>query len=98
MPLRWSLEQSTSPQWLLVKLVGVVALSLAYPLLPWNAAVQVLPARTPDPIKEEMFVRIGGIDQWITIKGDGRNNPVILFLHGGPGDALSPFADALFRG
>jgi pimeloyl-ACP methyl ester carboxylesterase len=45
-----------------------------------------------------MFVRIGGIDQWITIKGDDRNNPVVLFLHGGPGAAVSPFADAMFGG
>jgi pimeloyl-ACP methyl ester carboxylesterase len=46
--------------------------------------------------KEEGFVQIGGIGQWITIKGDDKRNPVILFLHGGPGDALSPFADSLF--
>ena len=52
----------------------------------------------PRSIVEESFVPIGGIDQWITIKGDDRSNPVVLFLHGGPGDALSPFADALFQG
>jgi len=45
-----------------------------------------------------MFVRIGGIDQWITITGDDPNNPVVLFLHGGPGDALSPFADTMYMG
>jgi pimeloyl-ACP methyl ester carboxylesterase len=61
-------------------------------------AAQALPTRAPARVKEEMFVRIGGIDQWITIKGDDRNNPVLLFLHGGPGDALSPFADAMFAG
>jgi pimeloyl-ACP methyl ester carboxylesterase len=98
MPLRWSLERPTSSQWLLVRLVGVVALSLAYPLLPQNAAARVSPTRAPEPIKEEMFVRIGGIDQWITIKGDDRSNPVVLFLHGGPGDAWSPFADSMFAG
>jgi pimeloyl-ACP methyl ester carboxylesterase len=54
--------------------------------------------RIPEPVNESMFVPIGGIEQWITIKGDDRDNPVILFLHGGPGDALSPFADALFGG
>ena len=48
------------------------------------------------PVKESMFVQIGGIPQWITIKGEDRNNPVVLFLHGGPGDALSPFADAMY--
>ena len=45
-----------------------------------------------------MFVPIWGIDQRIMIKGDDRNNPVGLFLHGGPGDARSPFADAMFAG
>ena len=52
----------------------------------------------PRPVNEEMFVRIGGIDQWVTIKGDDRDNPAVLFVHGGPGDALSPFADAVFAG
>src|ERR1022692_2290817 len=49
-------------------------------------------------INEEMFVRIGGIEQWITIKGSDSANPVILVLHGGPGDALSPVADSMFAG
>jgi len=47
-------------------------------------------------LKEEGFIQIGGIGQWITIKGDNKRNPVILFLHGGPGDAWSPFADSWF--
>lgn len=42
------------------------------------------------PSKEEMLVPIGGIEQWITIKGDDRNHPVVLMLHGGPGDAVGP--------
>jgi len=79
-------------------LVAALALSLGYPAFLQNATAQALPVRTPEPVKEEMFVRIGNIDQWITIKGDDRNNPVVLFLHGGPGDALSPFADAMFAG
>ena len=39
----------------------------------------------------EGFVPIGGIEQWISIRGESPANPVILYLHGGPGEALSPF-------
>lgn len=48
-------------------------------------------------IDEKKFVEIEGIAQWITIKGNGRSNPVILFLHGGPGSPLSPYAEAIFK-
>ena len=47
-------------------------------------------------LNEEAYVRIGGIEQWITIKGDDKRNPIVLFLHGGPGDAWSPFAESEF--
>jgi hypothetical protein len=43
----------------------------------------------PVGIEEAFFTKIGGIDQWITIRGQDRENPVILLLHGGPGIALS---------
>ncbi len=42
-------------------------------------------------IDETGFVAIGGIDQWIAIQGQDLRNPVILFLHGGPAEAQSPF-------
>lgn len=42
------------------------------------------------------YVKIGGIDQWLTIRGESCGNPVVLFVHGGPGNPLSPFADNLY--
>jgi pimeloyl-ACP methyl ester carboxylesterase len=39
------------------------------------------------PIQETRFVTLGGIEQWITIRGAIRANPVLLIVHGGPGDA-----------
>jgi pimeloyl-ACP methyl ester carboxylesterase len=83
-------------RWLVVVVwlfVGVTALAF----LP-SMAAQTSPALTPKRVNEETFVQIGGIPQWITIKGDDSNNPVLLFLHGGPGDALSPIADAMYAG
>jgi pimeloyl-ACP methyl ester carboxylesterase len=50
-------------------------------------------AAAPKAIDETGFVRIGGIDQWIAIQGEDRSNPAILYLHGGPGEAQSPFLD-----
>jgi hypothetical protein len=47
-------------------------------------------------IDESQFVTIGGIEQWITIRGWERDNPVLLFLHGGPGDVTNPWTFALF--
>jgi pimeloyl-ACP methyl ester carboxylesterase len=36
-------------------------------------------------VHESVYVRIGGIDQWVQIRGDDRENPVLLWLNGGPG-------------
>ena len=53
---------------------------------------------SPHGIDQRSFVVIGGIEQWITVRGENRDNPVLLILHGGPGAALSAVSFALFRG
>jgi pimeloyl-ACP methyl ester carboxylesterase len=39
---------------------------------------------TPNGIDQRMTVAIGGIAQSITVRGRDRDNPILLFLHGGP--------------
>ncbi|HEY0863300.1 MAG TPA: alpha/beta hydrolase [Lacunisphaera sp.] len=41
-------------------------------------------------IDEAGYVEIGGIRQWIQIRGQDRNNPVLLCVHGGPGGTWLP--------
>lgn len=47
-------------------------------------------------IIEERFLPIGDIEQWITIKGEDIKNPVILFIHGGPGSTMSQYKDDIY--
>jgi pimeloyl-ACP methyl ester carboxylesterase len=38
-------------------------------------------------------ITIGDIKQWIQIKGEKESDPVLLFLHGGPGNSAMNYAD-----
>jgi pimeloyl-ACP methyl ester carboxylesterase len=53
---------------------------------------QALAITTPRGIDEGLFVPAPSGEQWITIRGTDRGNPVLLIVHGGPGAALSPLA------
>ena len=44
---------------------------------------------TPDGIQEDAYVEIGGIEQFMQIRSEDLNNPVVLWLHGGPGFPLT---------
>ena len=48
-------------------------------------------------INESMYVEINDTKQWINIYGEDINNPVLLYLHGGPGSATSEIDYAFTR-
>lgn len=45
---------------------------------------------TPEGIQVLRRLEIGGVKQWLSIRGLHRDNPVILFIHGGPGSPSMP--------
>ena len=54
--------------------------------------------KTPDGgINESIYVDINGTQQWINIYGQNKDNPVLLYLHGGPGSATSQIDYAFTR-
>jgi proline iminopeptidase len=58
------------------------------------AACTSAPESSPQRIEESSWLSIGGIEQWVTIRGDDNRKPVLLLVHGGPGDAQSGFVQA----
>ena len=53
---------------------------------------------TPHGIELLERVRIGGIEQWVSIRGADRRNPVLLHIHGGPGYVSIPMSWWFGRG
>lgn len=45
--------------------------------------------RTKDGIQEECYVQLGNVSQYIQIRGENKKNPVMIFLHGGPGGPMA---------
>lgn len=39
----------------------------------------------PNSVAETGYVRLGGLDQWVVIRGAHVSNPPLIVLHGGPG-------------
>lgn len=54
-----------------------------------NRNAQQFPIRSSKGTDESAFVTLGRIEQWVTIRGQSRDNPALLFLHGGPGDVTN---------
>ena len=44
----------------------------------------------PNGYKIPKSIEINGIQQWLSIRGQHANHPIILFVHGGPGSPMTP--------
>src|SRR5262245_19174019 len=66
--------------WILLGAGAVLAAPLGFIALRRRLTARRLPL-PPDGIDEHGYVRIGGVDQWVQIRGADRANPVLLMLH-----------------
>ena len=57
-----------------------------------GCATTTQPPLTPPGISREEKITLGGLEQTLFIRGRNRANPVLLFLHGGPGLPEMPFS------
>lgn len=71
--------------WIVGSLVGLIALFLL--------SIWIFSGNTPEggtKIARKGWAQIGGIPQGYFIRGENERNPVVLFLHGGPGSPELP--------
>jgi len=80
---------------ILLLIAGLPAAFLLHRRLRQARIAAGLRIETAHCIVEEGFVPIGGIEQWISIRGEDKSNPVLLIIHGGPGSCYSIFTPHL---
>ena len=82
----------------ILKWAGIVIISLIVLFFLTRWIGQGVNMCTPKGgIKKSMYVDINGTKQWISIYGQNKDNPILLYLHGGPGSATSLYDYAFTR-
>lgn len=80
------------------KWTGILLLCVVVLLFAVRFAGKTWNSRTPEGgINESMYVEINGTRQWVNIYGTNRENPLLLYLHGGPGSSTSDIDYAFTR-
>ena len=82
----------------ILKIIGLTILSILLLFFLIRSIGKAVNNKTPKAgINESMYVEINGTKQWINIYGEDINNPVLLYLHGGPGSSTSAYDYAFTR-
>jgi pimeloyl-ACP methyl ester carboxylesterase len=60
-------------------------------VMPLICGCVTAPPTEPRRIEQAGYRSVGDMEQWVTIRGDDASKPLLLLVHGGPGDVQSPF-------
>ena len=83
----------------LFSIMGIISICLLFFLI--NSPGKLAPLKDEKgnaiqgSVSEKVWVEINGIEQGMFIRGENPENPVILYLHGGPGTPLLQFISYL---
>jgi pimeloyl-ACP methyl ester carboxylesterase len=80
--MRRSLKMTLSAMILGFLAIAIVGL-LGYRKYQQNENARLRRIESPAGIQESAFVTVGGIEQFVSIRGENLENPVLLVLHGG---------------
>jgi pimeloyl-ACP methyl ester carboxylesterase len=87
---------------LILVVLGVIIITLAILLYMSPGKTSPITDASGNKIPNSIAVienpEINGVEQSIIIRGENKNNPVLLFVHGGPGMATFPFIKEQFKG
>ncbi len=82
----------------IIKYIAVAVVSIIVLFFLTRAVGKAVYSKTPDGgINESMYIDVNGTKQWINIYGEDIDNPVLIYLHGGPGSATSQMDYAFTR-
>ncbi|WP_375288419.1 alpha/beta fold hydrolase [Sphingomonas sp.] len=80
----------------LVALAAFLLTAAAPPPDPYQPGCEILTGLhrivTPRGVQETFEATLGGARQVVNVRGADRDNPILLFIHGGPGAVEMPFA------
>ena len=79
----------------LLIIISAVILSIIWWF--WPARTPVIKNKRNNSVATIDYIKIGGVEQCVLIRGQHTNNPVLLFLHGGPGMPLMYMAHKFQR-
>ena len=76
-------------KWTAICFAAILVLALSTVLI--TRAVKAGQAKidTKNGIQESLYVELNGISQFIQIRGENKENPIIVMLHGGPGSPIT---------
>ncbi len=76
-------------KWIFIVIISILLLSFIIIFITRSINVHKSNITTENGIQEDIFVELSQASQYIQIRGEDTKNPIILFLHGGPGSPMS---------